>query len=258
MIQAAFFDIDGTLVSFRTHTIPPSALEALEALRAKGVKLFLSTGRHRSMAAGVRALFPFDGMISANGQYCEADGGVLVREPLPADEVAAVARQLAQNPTYTCVFEEEDSLFYNRCDGAAEDFIRKLHLFGVPVDDPLRAVGRDVFQMVAFLPRERERLMLDLLPHCQGVRWTPEFMDVYGAAGGKERGIDAVCRHYGIPRANTIAFGDGENDISMLDRAGLAVAMGRASDAVRAHADYITRDVDEDGIRSALRHFGAI
>lgn len=48
MIQAIFFDVDGTLVSFRTHTIPPSALEALHALRAKGIKLFLATGRHQT------------------------------------------------------------------------------------------------------------------------------------------------------------------------------------------------------------------
>ena len=49
MIQAIFFDVDGTLVSFRTHTIPASTLEALHALRAKGIKLFLATGRHQAM-----------------------------------------------------------------------------------------------------------------------------------------------------------------------------------------------------------------
>ena len=57
MVKAIFFVVDGTLVSFRTHTIPPSALEALHTLRAKGIKLFLSTGRHPVMLRGVEKLF---------------------------------------------------------------------------------------------------------------------------------------------------------------------------------------------------------
>ena len=61
MIQAIFFDVDGTLVSFRTHTIPASTLEALHALRAKEIKLFLATGRHQAMLRSVQELFPFDG-----------------------------------------------------------------------------------------------------------------------------------------------------------------------------------------------------
>ena len=59
MIQAIFFDVDGTLVSFRTHTIPASTLEALHTLRAKGIKLFLATGRqpgHAPLRSGALPL----------------------------------------------------------------------------------------------------------------------------------------------------------------------------------------------------------
>ena len=45
MTKALFFDIDGTLVSFETHRIPSSTIEALEAARAKGLKIFIATGR---------------------------------------------------------------------------------------------------------------------------------------------------------------------------------------------------------------------
>ena len=47
MTKAIFFDIDGTLVSFQTHQVSPGVLEALRRLRAKGIKLFIATGRHR-------------------------------------------------------------------------------------------------------------------------------------------------------------------------------------------------------------------
>jgi len=55
-----------------------------------------------------------------------------------------------------------------------------------------------------------------------------------------------------------MAFGDGGNDISMLRHAGIGIAMGNAKDDVKAVADYVTDNVDEDGIMKALRHFNVI
>ena len=62
----------------------------------------------------------------------------------------------------------------------------------------------------------------------------------------------------GIDISETMAFGDGGNDISMLKAAGTSVAMGNALDKVKANASYVTTSVDEDGIANALRHFGII
>ena len=80
MIRAAFFDIDGTLVSMRTHEIPASAVRALEALHRRGVLLFIATGRASSeIPTSVRALdarLPFDGFLTFNGQYCYDAAGV--------------------------------------------------------------------------------------------------------------------------------------------------------------------------------------
>ena len=69
-IKAIFFDVDGTLVSFETHKIPQSTLDALHVLRKKGIKLFLSTGRHPGMLDEVLSAFPFDGVVAVTGQVC--------------------------------------------------------------------------------------------------------------------------------------------------------------------------------------------
>ena len=69
MIKALFFDIDGTLVSFNTHTIPQSTLNAIAELRKKGIKLFISTGRPRVAIDNLGNL-EFDGYITMNGSYC--------------------------------------------------------------------------------------------------------------------------------------------------------------------------------------------
>ena len=65
-----------------------------------------------------------------------------------------------------------------------------------------------------------------------------------------------MCRHFGIDVADTMAIGDGGNDIPMLRHAGIGIAMGNANDAVKAEADYVTDTVDQDGIAKALQHFG--
>ena len=67
-----------------------------------------------------------------------------------------------------------------------------------------------------------------------------------------------LADHLGIPREETMAFGDGENDISMLKAAGTGVAMGNAAEDVMSAAGYVTTSVDENGVYNALKHFNII
>ena len=86
----------------------------------------------------------------------------------------------------------------------------------------------------------------------------PLFTDIISRGTSKSRGIDKVLEFYGIKLEDTMAFGDGGNDIPMLKHVNLGVAMGNASDTVQAAADYVTTSVDEEGIMRALQHFGIL
>lgn len=103
MVKAIFFDIDGTLVSFQTHTISPAVLEGLHRLRERGIRLFLSTGRHKVMSQSVRDLFPFDGCITLSGQYCFAQDRVLRSVPFAPERVKALV-ELMEHSTIPCIF----------------------------------------------------------------------------------------------------------------------------------------------------------
>ena len=73
MIKALFFDIDGTLVSFNTHEIPSSTLAAIAEAKAKGIKIFIATGRPKAIINNLTALQErelIDGYITMNGGYC--------------------------------------------------------------------------------------------------------------------------------------------------------------------------------------------
>ena len=89
-------------------------------------------------------------------------------------------------------------------------------------------------------------------------RWCDDFLDIIPETGGKDTGMQAVMDHLGITREEVMAFGDGENDLSMLRPAGIGVAMGAGTEFLKAEADYVTGTPDEDGVLSALKQFGIL
>ena len=100
MNKAIFFDIDGTLVSFRTHEIVPSAYDAIAALRKKGHKVFIATGRPLHLIKGLQDA-RFDGYITFNGSYClTSDGEEIYCDAIPPNELSALCQHEQQHGPY--------------------------------------------------------------------------------------------------------------------------------------------------------------
>ena len=113
--------------------------------------------------------------------------------------------------------------------------------------------------MNIFVDEEKEKsIMQEVLVHCRSSRWNPVFADVNVYGCNKQSGIDHVLEHCGIALSETMAFGDGGNDIPMLRHVALGIAMGNASDEVKRAAKYTTDTADECGIWNALKRFGVI
>ena len=94
MIKAIFFDIDGTLVSFKTHKVPQSTIDALNLLREKGIKIFIATGRHPSIIGlgnNINEL-KFDGYVTLNGQYCFTDNKVIYKKSICREDISKINR----------------------------------------------------------------------------------------------------------------------------------------------------------------------
>ena len=238
MIKALFFDIDGTLVSFNTHEIPSSTLAAIAEAKAKGIKIFIATGRPKAIINNLTALQErelIDGYITMNGGYCFVEDEVIYKHSIPVQDVKALAA-LSDERNFPCIFVAEHT---------------------VAVCNTNKLVN-EIFQMTPFITTEEEKTVLPLLPNCESGRWFPAFTDIVAKGIRKQKGIDEIIRHFGIGQEETMAFGDGGNDISMLRHAAIGVAMGNANDDVKETADYITTSVDEDGIQKALKHFGII
>lgn len=262
-IRAVFFDVDGTLTSFTTHEVPSSTITALQRLRECGVLVFICTGRAPSQFEVVARMLPveFDGIVAANGQYCFDAQGFLDTRPIDGDDVAVIVDWLDRNPDVVATFSECDYVYFNRITPAMEATWNQLGKTAPTrfVDDPhTRPFTHETFQISPFITPEQEAELVGLCRNVTGVRWHPDFTDMIPADGGKPRGIRCFMEHHGFSREQTMAFGDGGNDMEMLQFAGVGVAMGNANDEVKAVADYVTDDVDHDGVMNALRHFGIL
>jgi len=259
LIRAIFFDIDGTLVSFSTHRIPESTWRALDEARRKGVLLFIATGRHTSVMQEGHILgdFPYDGYITLNGQYCYTREGMVHQNCVPPADIRALVELLDRDP-FPCLFMEKDRIYANRIDDNMRSAHKAVNLPLPEVADYHRALHHDVYQLNFFLTPEEESYPLSRMPGCAATRWSPYFSDITPRGGSKRIGIEKMLAHFGIPASDTMAFGDGGNDIEMLRFAGVGVAMGNAGEEVRQAADDVTDDVEHDGIQNALRRFGVI
>lgn len=261
MVRAAFFDIDGTLLSFETHRLAESTKRALVALRAAGILCFVATGRPRyqfppCIAEGFEGFGGFDGFVSMTGSLCFDGGGVLYDCPIAPADVASIVGQVDEG-LYDAMVMEADRAYCNRL---SPDILRIGRMAGVEYSegDLHDALDARVYQFCAFVEPECEGIVTKNTTSVMTTRWNDLFCDVVPRASSKPRGIRAMLEHHGLTLADAVAFGDGGNDESMLAACGIGVAMGNAKPGTKAVADYVTTDVDHDGIYEACVHLGLI
>lgn len=257
MIKALFLDIDGTLISFKTHSIPQSTIEAIHEAKEKGIKVFIATGRPKAIMSNLVKL-GFDGYITMNGAYCFAGTDeVIYKSSIPSVDVET-AVNLVKKKSLSCIFVQEKKLGICNPGWMSDEFSSTLNIPILPemrIDD---VPGLEIFQISPFITPAQEKKWMTLLPHCVSARWNPSFTDIVAKGNGKSRGVDEIIKHFGIDLEETMAFGDGGNDISMLKHAAIGVAMGNAKESVKQSANYVTDTVDNDGISKALKHFEII
>lgn len=255
-----FFDIDGTLVSFKTHEIPASAIFALTQAKANGHRVYIATGRPVAIITNLGAIdHLIDGYITTNGAYCFVGSNAVCYNPIPKEAAQMVVDDAQQKGYSLIVIGSRKVAVFDPTGDVDRIFRQMLAVKNLEQASPLDEVMQhDVLQLTAFFPANYEKELMPLIPQCISGRWHPEFTDITANGADKGKGILAIAKHDNIDVAHTIAFGDGGNDTSMIRQAGIGIAMGNAIPELKQEADYITTSVDDDGILNALRHFGIV
>ena len=279
MKKIVFLDIDGTLVGTNGF-IPDSAVKACREARERGHLLYVCTGRNMAELGGDILGIGFDGIASSGGAHIETGGRVIFDAAMPVELSKRIAAYLddrrggfALEKNHTITSNRHYLLFWEsvldrlRAQGKTEIFVSHvLDLIKTPLpenpdDSCYQGVNKIVFAGngdVSFAAvkqafgRECEIFQASM-PHSN-----EEGGEIGPLGVHKGSAVIEVAGHHGLPVADTVVFGDGNNDSPMFECAGTKVAMGNARDSIKAMADYVTSPLVDDGIFNGFRKLGLI
>ena len=244
-----FLDIDGTLLPPGEMTVPASAVEAIRQARANGHKVFLCTGRNLRMTKPLLA-YGFDGFVCSAGGYVGCDGKILVDLPMEPAQVEGL-REVLGRAGAECTLEARDDTY-----GGIKMIERFAHLF-----------PRKPGQLNSEAERWRKTMEYGMtIRPIEEYHGEPVYKVVFIAVNGelinrkfnKGTGIKAICDDLGCSLADTIGFGDSDNDLQMTDVVGISVCMANGSDNLKKLCDRICPAVTEDGVARELKTLGLI
>lgn len=261
-IKLVAVDIDGTLFNSR-HKITPRTTQAIRRAHAQGILIVPATGRCPSVTQDIMARLGIvaPGVFLQGLLVLDANGKVFYEQLMTAltvRQVVAFARERGLTPliysgsriivealTYyanllTPYGEPAPEVITGPLENAPDKFpVHKMLL----LDEPDR-ISKARLEIVEAMDGQASitqalAIAIEILPH--------------GASKGA--GLMHLLNALDIPPENAMAIGDGENDIEMLQMAGLGVAMGNASDLLKAVADAVVATNDQDGVAEALERF---
>lgn len=276
--KIVFLDVDGTITNYE-NAIPRSCKDAIKRARANGHRVYLCTGRSKAENPPEIWDIGFDGMIGGNGCYVESDGEVVMHKLITAEQCRRIVDWLHERGL-EFYLESNSGLFasehfreaaapvmlqYAKGKGAsdeeaaqsAHDFADSLIYDGELYRDDLNKVSfilssyRDHLDSAAEFP--------DLVARTWGGKGEHALFGDLGVKDvDKGRAVHALVEYLGADMADTVAVGDAKVDIPMFECCGTSVCMGSGGDEAKAAADWVTTDVDDDGMLNAFEYLGLI
>ncbi|MBQ7678172.1 MAG: Cof-type HAD-IIB family hydrolase [Lachnospiraceae bacterium] len=255
-----FFDIDGTLWDF-DNVIPGSTVEAIREAQANGHLCFINSGRSRCFIRHP-ALFAvgFDGIVSGCGTMIEYRDEVVLYHTLPVDYVEWVL-EVVRKHSFRPILEGRYHLYFDD-----EDF--KDDKFGAKIieelgDDRLTIADHwgqwEISKLsCATKPWAHEACQKELGDDFDFMIHESTIVEMAPKGFSKASGIERLCEILAVDIADTVCFGDSVNDLSMLQAAGTAVVMGNGMDEVKKIADFVTKDLHDEGIPYAMKELKLI
>ena len=256
-----FFDIDGTLIGEETHRMTRSTAEAIKKARAAGHICIVNTGRTgKLILPNLFGETEFDGILMGCGTMIQYHEETLLHKTFTAEESLQIIEGLRKYRIDAILEGYRDNFCDSDDNIFSEDFLKFVHCFdSLEYKNYSEAPGHfDKFYAYTVNPSCMEEFSREFADRLEIVDRKKGYYEIMPKGYSKASGIRFLADTLGIDMAQTVAVGDSSNDIPMLECAGVSIAMGNATDDVKVLADYVTTDVEENGIENALRWLGAI
>lgn len=266
MIKLLALDMDGTLLNDR-HEISDGNMKALRAAKEKGVIIIFCSGREVASLKFYASQVPTEAYICAlNGAVLiGADGKVLLNHTICFDTLEALYEDAKRMGAYPIAFSG-NTVFVEKSDDPRARFIEPYtHSAIYRTEDfsrDMRSLGKEnsVNKLLMLDDPERMRSYEKILREKFNDRLNmayslPGALEAFPKESGKGRALEELAKILGIDRSEIMAIGDGENDISMIEFAGLGVALENAQESLKARADEIGAHCLDDGVaREIYKH----
>jgi len=260
-IHAIAVDLDGTLLNSE-HILTPRCEAALRAAMARGVRVIFATGKTATSGLALARRLGLDtpGVYSQGLILADIDGTIRYQRVLDP-EAARIVTTYAEGHGYPIVAYSGMRILaesYN----IQTDFMVAHHEPLAELVGPLSAIaGRVPINKLNMhidggeIAAVRAELAARLGGRATLVQSLPVQLETLPPGASKGDGLRRLLADLGIDPRHVLAIGDGENDLEMLQLAGIGVAMGNAPASVRAAADYVTASNDADGVALAVERF---
>lgn len=275
--KIVFLDVDGTLIDYEAKC-PDSAKEAVRKAREAGHKVYICTGCSKAEILQ-RDLPALDGMIGGNGAYVEDDGQVVMHQGLTAQQTRDIVdwcrkrglglylesnagmfcddNMIVQGPEAMVKYTMGKGADLSQAKDSSSQFLSQMiHL-------PYEDMGRDDVNKISFILSDYQDHLdsatrfPDLIANTWGGKGEHALYGDLGPAGiTKKHAIEVLLTHLGADAADTISFGDAKIDLSMFKLCAYNVAMGNGGPEIKAAADLVTADVNDDGLYKAFESLG--
>lgn len=247
-----FFDIDGTLTDQNPGgKILDSTYRTLDLLRKNGHFICIATGRAQWMALEFSKISGIDNMVTDGGNGLTVNGKLQYIKPLDFEQANQVIDECRQyHYPFAVSLANENVLYSNQREIENCSMHTK-----VLVDENIDFHQVDAIYKIFIHLTEKQQQLLHLgqLDH---MRYFADELIVEPTE--KYKGILEMVKLQGGKEEDIVVFGDGHNDYSMIKQAPIGIAMGNASDELKAIATFVTKRNDDDGIEYACQHFGWI
>lgn len=281
-----FFDIDGTILTDEGEVLD-STKKALKMAQKNGHEIFVNTGRCKNIIPKEISALNFDGIVCGTGTQAEYHGNQIFDYSFSVEQINRVVEMTHKNDTpiimsscNECVATSADlPVFielFSKGRIKAKDFTSVDDIIGSPLLESMRPIVIDedksaygkkykgvtdfIFINSPFTVEEFNQVIgEDIRIDKASFKDPDDFSgEITVAAHSKKTGIANLLKSIGGEIKDSIALGDGYNDIDMFNGVNLSIAMGNSPQDIKDIADYVTDDIFEDGVYKALKHFNII
>ena len=261
-ISLLLADVDGTLVT-EEKVLTKRAQAAVAALRDRGIRFAITSGRPpRGMAMLIEPL-RLDTPIAG------FNGGVFARPDLSVIETRTLARDTARRAIDLIEHHDMDAWLYTGTEwlihkADAPHVAREAWTVKFPPKVVRRYANSDLDQAVKIVGVSDDRALVArceadastvLGARASAKRSQPYYLDVTSPEANKGKVVDALTKLLGVPAAEIATMGDMPNDVLMFRRSGFSIAMGNASDEVKAQATAVTDSYNDEGFAKAVERY---